>query len=265
MFRLRRYWKSILLAAIFSLPVAVIARPVQLVTGDAYPPFADPKLPDGGLATVLVTKTLDHAGISWKLTYAPWKRGYQMTLDGDAMATFPYFRDAEREAAMNFSVPLFRLANVLFVHAEQRRPIHSEQDFSRRLLCLPTGYTDVYLKPWLRDDLLTIHRADDLPACFKLLQLQRVDGVAISDAVGWAAIREAGFDAKAFRTPGITFSENWLHLIVAKENPDGAQFLQAFNQSWQTLVKAGAFDAIVRQHAGDEYAEDFARFSRQSP
>lgn len=249
-------------------PCAVAQEPtVELVTGDNYPPFADPNLPGGGLAVELVTQTFDHAGLPWRLTFEPWARGYQLTLSGARHATFPYFRDSEREAEMRFPTPLFRLANVLFVNANHPTPIETLADLSGKTLCLPQGYTTVYIDPWLKDAGVELHRPETLEHCFLLLGLMRVDGVPISDAVGWAAIRsqglvEAGLREADFREARLTLSENWLHLIVSKSLPQGAELLRRFDEAWTSLAAQGAFDQRVRERAGEAYAREFIEFSR---
>ena len=85
------------------------AAPVQLVTGDDYAPFTDRELPQGGMLTELVQQALLQAGHQPKLSWLPWKRGYQATLRGQFDVTFPYLKTAEREADYLFSAPLYEI------------------------------------------------------------------------------------------------------------------------------------------------------------
>ena len=86
------------------------AAPVQLVTGDDYAPFTDRELPQGGMLTELVQQALLQAGHQPKLSWLPWKRGYQATLRGQFDATWEkYYQtavDSGLEAAVKESADL---------------------------------------------------------------------------------------------------------------------------------------------------------------
>lgn len=75
---------------------ACAAEQFALVTGEDYPPFADPRLPGGGLATILVRQVVAALGATARVDFLPWRRGYEDTLRGRYDGTFPYVRTPER-------------------------------------------------------------------------------------------------------------------------------------------------------------------------
>ncbi|MGH1410369.1 MAG: substrate-binding periplasmic protein, partial [Aeromonas sp.] len=82
------------------------AAPLSLVTGE-FSPYSGARLPDGGESTRLVTTLFREAGQrDLSVAYMPWSRGYQLTLQGDAAATYPYAWTAERAKLFYYSAPI---------------------------------------------------------------------------------------------------------------------------------------------------------------
>ena len=70
---------------------------VKMSSGDDYAPYVSTTRPDGGLITALVRQILQKAGYALQLQIKPWKRGYVDGKSGLDVATFPYYRNADRE------------------------------------------------------------------------------------------------------------------------------------------------------------------------
>lgn len=234
-------------ACLLALPAAA----AEIVTGNDYAPYSDEKLPEGGFATDLVRTVLTNLGDAPRLRFLPWKRGYQMTAAGEALATFPYVRNPDREAEMLFSDALyFDLSRIVFNKAA---PIAYDgmASLKGKTLCNPTGYV-VYpeIKAALDAKDLRAQEPNDMPACLKFLDVGRADFIISSLPVIRATAGDLGLTEKIgfAETP---FKENASYLIVGKKTAGGAAFLQTFNAGLAAYKATPAYAALVKKHGLD--------------
>jgi|GEM_PF-277050 len=82
------------------------AEQVTFVVGE-WAPFVTRSRPDLGNHTKRVAEVFARAGIDAVFEFMPWKRAFELTRAGDAVATFPWASTPERRAAFLYSrVPL---------------------------------------------------------------------------------------------------------------------------------------------------------------
>ncbi len=226
-------------------------EPLLLVTGNDYSPFSGHDLPQGGFTTELVTAAFDKAGIATSVRFLPWKRGYLMAKDHEALGTFPYVRDAQREADFLFSDTLLDVTVKFFLTAEQAFFYEDAASLEDNVLCRPLGYTLEPIKTKILTDESHLWQPRSLTKCFELLLAGRIYAVPISEPVGWATIKEAGWRSEQFRLYPLALAHNSHHLIIARDYPNALQVLNQFNSALAELRKNGDYDQILRKHLPD--------------
>ena len=198
-----KLWLKILIFVCFCIATlqmtyAFAANPkIQILTGTDYAPYADPKLPNGGVITALVSRVFQEMGHDVHIVFYPWKRAYQRVLDVKSDATFPYAKNAEREELFHYSRPINAINVRVFESQTRNKRFVTLDDMLDATYCQPLGYqTEPELVEMISRGVLTRFEATDMEACFNTLGLGRVDFVVANDLVAWASANRA-FDGNA--------------------------------------------------------------------
>lgn len=248
-----------LLSLLLLLPLTAQAQatsdavgPVALVSGNEYAPYADSSLPQGGMTAEIVTRALAKMGLGSSIVWQPWSRGYQETRIGNFSATFPYVRNAEREADFLYSDVIVNIRYQLYIKAGR-----SNTDFSKleslagKTYCLPLGWAQVgVLGDMIADGRIKLVRPPQMRNCMLMLSMGRVDFIAAEEHLGAAALRASGVPVGTIIAhPGTPFDNRQLHLIAPKSLASSAALLKKFNAGLAILRKSGEYDAIVKAHS----------------
>ncbi|HET8904835.1 MAG TPA: transporter substrate-binding domain-containing protein, partial [Saccharospirillum sp.] len=179
--------------AVLLAPAMVTAEQtatLQLVTGDNYAPFSDQSLPQGGLATHLVTYLFAQMQQPVEVEVVSWAEGYQATLDGDYAGTFPYIQSEERQADFLFSEPLFTVSSFAYVDQSSTINARRPEDLAGLTLCLPVGFSHgPALDDLVQSGAITRVTPPDMPSCFAMLQSGEADFVKINRYVARELLR----------------------------------------------------------------------------
>lgn len=220
----------------------------EFLTGNDYAPYTDEKLPDGGFATELVTAVLTGMGESPRIRFFPWKRGYQMTMSGEALGTFPYVRNPDREAEMLFSEPLYHDISRIFSAKARPLAYNDVESLKGKTFCNPTGYV-VYpeIKGLLDAKELRLQDPADMSGCLKSLDVGRADFIISSSSVVTALSADLGLSGK-FAAAEKPFRENASYLLIGKNTAGGPAFMAKFNASLSAYRASAAYAALVKKH-----------------
>lgn len=74
------------------------------------------KKPCANLTTEIVAAALEAAGHQLQLEVLPWTKCESDVLSGKYVGTFPYAKNAEREARYKFSTPIYQSQDVIFLN-----------------------------------------------------------------------------------------------------------------------------------------------------
>jgi ABC-type amino acid transport substrate-binding protein len=97
---------------------------------------------------------------------------------------------------------------------------------------------------------------NDMPACFRMLEANRVEMVFSNEVVGWASIDEAGLKRDNFKTIGDPFVSKHEHLMVsAKAVPDSEKLMAEFDRELQKLNNEGVIKDLWLKHLQFEMSE----------
>jgi len=89
-------------------------QPVDIVTGE-WKPYTSNGLTNKGIAGEIVKAVLNDAGYTPNITFLPFYLGYEKTLNGDFIGTYPYFYTQKRAEDFYFSSqPLFKVSTQFY-------------------------------------------------------------------------------------------------------------------------------------------------------
>lgn len=220
------------------------ADPIRLVTGE-FPPFTSDNLENKGLATEIITLALEEMGHNAEITFLPWKRGYQSTLNGTFLGTFAYSKNAERTKTWLFSVPLYQLQEVFFTKKSSNIHFEDEADLYGLSVCKPIGYNLFKLRKLAENSKISLARPKSMDLCFSMLNGERIDLVMTNEATGWKIVEQYPEFKEKFRVLKKPFVDIGHHLIIPRSAKNGSAFLKQFNAIIQQKTKDGTIDSIV--------------------
>jgi polar amino acid transport system substrate-binding protein len=224
------------------------AETLNLVTGNNYPPFTDENLPQRGMATEIVALAFERVGYQTRITFRPWRRGYEETKKGLFAATFPYIKTDDRLKHFYYSQPINTVYTRIFVTKDSR--IKRLQDLKGQRICIPLGYgvskrfDDLFREPSTDREVNPV----DLEGCLRMMVSGRKDFFIINEINGWMTIQKIFHSKDGFRTLDTEFEEESHHLIVSKHLPNGRALLYDFNRGLEKLKQDGILQRIIRRH-----------------
>ena len=96
--------------------------------------------------------------------------------------------------------------------------------------------------------LVPMQRVSLIEACFRMLQLGRVDFAVAGQNTGWAAVRQLAAQGKGFHMADFVLAEEPVALAFPRALPESAARLRAFNAALKKLRGAGVLQQIEAQH-----------------
>jgi len=220
---------------------------LRLATGMDYAPYADPELPGGGVITQVVQRVFEEANYQTEVEYYPWKRAYNRTMSVQNDATFPYAKDITREEHFLYSRPINEINIRFYEFRERALGIKTIEDMRGLTYCQPLGYlTEPELKDYVAKGSVSKFEAKDMPTCFKVLGLGRVDFILANDLVAWESA-QAVFGADGFeriKPADEPLRRAHEYLIVSRKHPNGPALIEAFNKAYDKLLGDGTLQEI---------------------
>jgi len=243
---------------------------IRVLTGGDYKPFTDKKLPNGGMITDIVDRSLSSqqlavAGPNSKLSWVnDWAAHLDPLLVNKAFDIgFPWFRpncakydELDKPAKFrcdnfHFSKPVFEILVLFFKRKASAFTFKSDNDVIGSKICRPSGYFTFDLdekgRNWVKDKKITLVRPQTVEECFRLLNSGGVDAVALNEFTGKASLK------KLAMTDSITTIEKpvsilTLHVVVAKTHERAKALLAYMNAGLARIRSNGVYGAIVDRH-----------------
>jgi polar amino acid transport system substrate-binding protein len=234
------------------ISVSAAAAPLRLVTGSDYPPFADPQLPSGGLATALVLAAFAAADVPAEAPqFEPWRRGYEDVLSGVFDATFPYVHTVQREGDVLYSDAIYDVVSVALFRAGSDRDYAGPDSLKGLSLCLPIGFGSAPpVAALIKAGEVHVEQPTTPDHCLRELAEGHVDVfISAADLIDQRLKVLFGTASPVVRATRPVDRQS-LHLIVARANPGAAGLIQQFNRGLATLRADGRYDEIVRRGLG---------------
>ncbi|WP_152219606.1 ABC transporter substrate-binding protein [Pseudomonas sp. SCB32] len=237
----------LLLLLLCLVSVAPRADEVLRMAADRWPPYADIRLPGGGVAVHLVRAALQRAGYASEYVEVPWPRVLYGVRGGEYDLVVDAWYSPDRETFGEYSEPY--LTNRVRLIKRQGSPItfaHLADLYPYRIAVV-RGYS--YSPEFDRDPQLQRVKVLSFANAAMMLQAGRVD-LTLEDEVT-ARYQFAG-ELTAIRDQleflPVPLAEKGLHILVSLRNPKHAQIVAAFNEAIRTMRADGSYDALMRKH-----------------
>jgi polar amino acid transport system substrate-binding protein len=217
---------------------------LPLVTGNDYAPFADKRLPNGGMISEIVTASFHAVGRQTHIAFLPWRRSFMGVERGLYSGTFPHFKTPELEERFYFSQPIYPLKQRIYVAAESSLSFGELNDLAGLRLCSPIGHViHDSLQKLIYNAAISIISPSSTEICARMLERGRVDFMALDETV-----YQHQFSNARLKAVGKPLDNSELFLLFPKNSPDSLGLLWEFNAGLQTVKECGLFDEIIQRH-----------------
>lgn len=237
--------RALLLA--LALPFGVqAAEPLHLVS-DRWPPYTDSTMPGGGLAVHLVSTLLTRAGYAIDYSEVPWSRALYGVQNGEYDVLVDAWRNSEREQYGEYSQPY--LVNRLRFIQRKGAGIAFERlsDLYPYRFAVVRDYA--YSTSFNSDQRLQKVPVLNFANAAMMVAAGRVE-LTLEDEL--TATYQFDHELRGLRdkleflpTP---LSENPLHILVSRSNPQHAQIVADFNRELEKMRADGSYDAFMNIH-----------------
>ncbi|SDV10636.1 substrate-binding periplasmic protein [Pseudomonas mucidolens] len=241
-----RLSRAVAVLVLLTLAPAAAAERLRLVA-DAWPPFTDVTLLNGGLATDIVTTALARAGYPSDFKQVPWARALMGVGDGRYDVLINAWYDDTRKQLGQFSAE-YLLNRVRFL---KRRDDPVEFQNLQQLQAYPIavvrGYaysTDFDAEPGLQK--IPVH---NFAMAVRMLAAERVRLTVEDEYVArYYLARESPRVRNALEFLPKTLSENSLHILVSLKNPKHEQIVAGFDREIARMKADGSYARLLKRH-----------------
>ncbi|WAH59217.1 transporter substrate-binding domain-containing protein [Pseudomonas silvicola] len=241
-----------LLRVSYLLGLLLVAQPASAdrlrLVADAWPPFTDATMVNGGLATELVTTALARAGYASEFDQVPWARALLGIDEGRYDVLVNAWYSDERTRIGQFSGSYLQ-NRILFIKA-RGSPI----GFSGNLdelhpypIAIVRGYA--YSGAFDSDGELQKVQVHNFPMAVRMLAAGRVQLTLEDELVARYYLgREIPRVRDAVEFLPVPLSLNHLHILVSLRNPDHAKIVAAFDKAIGQMQADGTYRRLLKQY-----------------
>ena len=241
-----RFSRAVALFGVLLLAMPALAQRLRLVA-DAWPPFTDATLINGGLATDIVSTALARAGYASEFEQVPWARALMGVGDGRYDVVVNAWYDEARTHLGQFSGEY--LLNRVRLIKRRDDPI----DFQRLEqlhdypIAVVRGYA--YSAAFDGDTQLQKVPVHNFVMAVRMLAAQRVRLTLEDEYVArYYLSRESPRVRNAVEFLPKPLSENSLHILVSLKNPEHAQIVASFDREIAKMKADGSYERLMRLH-----------------
>lgn len=241
-----RLHRAVALIGLLLLSQIAAAEKLRLVA-DAWPPFTDATLVNGGVATDIVSTALARAGYASDFEQVPWARALLGVGEGRYDVLVNAWFNEERTHIGQFSSE-YLLNRVRFL---KRKDTPIEYNNLQQLHTYPVavvrGYA--YSPEFDGDAALQKVQVHSFPMAVRMLAADRVKLTLEDEYVArYYLARESSKVRNAVEFLPNPLSENSLHILVSLKNPDHEQIVAGFDREIAAMKEDGSYERLLRQH-----------------
>lgn len=217
------------------------------MAGDAWAPYADTTLLNGGLATDLINTALSRAGYSTEYEQVPWARAVHGLNEGryDILINAWYSDDRTRIGQFSAAYLTNRLRFI------KRKDFDVDYQSLAQLhphtIAVVRGYA---YSPAFDNDLeLKKVPVASFSTAVRMLAAGRVE-LTVEDeyAARYALSRESQDVQGSVEFLPTSLAENTLHILVSLKNPEHEQIVARFDQEIAAMKADGSYDKLFKLH-----------------
>ncbi|MCO7574092.1 transporter substrate-binding domain-containing protein [Pseudomonas chlororaphis] len=241
-----RLHRALALIGLLLLGHSASAEKLRLVA-DAWPPFTDATLVNGGVATDIVSTALSRAGYASEFEQVPWARALLGIGEGRYDVLVNAWYNEERTHLGQFSSE-YMVNRVRFI---KRKDAALEYNNLKQLHEYPVavvrGYA--YSPEFDNDPGLQKVPVHNFAMAVRMLAADRVKLTLEDEYVArYYLARESPRVRSAVEFLPKPLSENSLHILVSLKNPEHAQIVARFDREIAAMKADGSYDRLLRQH-----------------
>ncbi|MDB5980389.1 MAG: amino acid transporter periplasmic protein [Pseudomonas sp.] len=217
------------------------------LVADAWPPFTDINLVNGGLATDIVSTALQRAGYATEFEQVPWARAMLGLGEGRYDVLINAWFTHERTLIGEFSNE-YLLNRVRFLKRKDN-PITFDnlKDLHPYSVAVVRGYA--YSNAFDNDPLLQKVPVHSFSMAVRMVAAARVDLTAEDEYVARYNLNLESQDVRdSVEFLPKSLSENSLHILVSLKNPDHAKIAASFDREITAMKADGSYDKLFRKH-----------------
>ncbi|HEY0954978.1 MAG TPA: transporter substrate-binding domain-containing protein [Roseateles sp.] len=220
-----KWWVALLAGA---GGMAAAQEPVRLCVTD-FPPYVSAEAPEGGRITALARRAFSAARLPIETVQVPWVRALSMAKKGECLL-LTLWRDRERDAWFQYSLPVARMELGFFVRADSPSPLPADAR-----VALQRGS---YLPPALASGRYRIHELVDPRPGLEMLKRGRVDAVFSERASLEHLLRRLPPDqADDFRWQDPPLEVKPTFMAISKFHPQAQAWLELLNREIRRSVR----------------------------
>jgi polar amino acid transport system substrate-binding protein len=241
-----RLHRAFALIGLLLLGQSAYAEKLRMVA-DAWPPFTDSTLVNGGLATDIVSTALARAGYASDFEQVPWARALLGVGEGryDVLVN-AWFNEARTQFGQ-FSGE-YLLNRVRFIKRKEE-PIeyNNLQQLHEYPIAIVRGYA--YLPAFDDDQDLQKVPVHSFSMAVRMLAADRVKLTLEDEYVArYYLARESPKVRNAVEFLPNPLSENSLHILVSLKNPEHQQIIAGFDREIAAMKADGSYEKLLKQH-----------------
>lgn len=239
----------LLLFALAIAPTLQAKETVRLVTGE-FQPYTSKTLRNGGPMTQLIREAFEAEGYEVEVSFEPWKRGYQRTLEGIYDATFPYSFNTDRAKHFSYSTPLRQRDVHIFALKQSNFEYRTADDLKGLRFCTGLGY-NVFpeIQGLIDQRISTLHVVPNIENCLNMIVQGRADATYMNEEVAWKLINLHVAQPELYEEVGPPIHIVKESLIVSKRTNQTRELIQRFNHALERIKTNGRYQTIMRQLA----------------
>ncbi|WPN46882.1 substrate-binding periplasmic protein [Pseudomonas sp. P8_241] len=214
---------------------------------DAWPPFTDATLVNGGLATDIVSTALARAGYASEFEQVPWARALMGLGDGRYDVLVNAWYNDERRKIGQFSGE-YLLNRVRFIKRKDAPIEYNDlQQMHTYLIAVVRGYA--YSPAFDEDESMQKVPVHSFAMAVRMLAADRVKLTLEDEYVArYYLARESPKVRNAVEFLPKPLSENSLHILVSLKNPRHQQIVAGFDREIAAMKADGSYAKLMRQH-----------------
>lgn len=241
-----RFSRAVALFGVLLLAMPALAQRLRLVA-DAWPPFTDATLINGGLATDIVSTALARAGYASEFEQVPWARALMGVGDGRYDVVVNAWYDEARTKLGQFSGEYLLNRVRLIKRRDDPIDFQNLEQLHDYPIAVVRGYA--YSAAFDGDTQLQKVPVHNFVMAVRMLAAQRVRLTVEDEYVArYYLSRESLRVRNAVEFLPKALSENSLHILVSLKNPEHAQIVAGFDREIAKMKVDGSYERLMRLH-----------------
>ena len=246
----RLFWAFNLLGAFCGILLPTVGQTAERLrlVADAWPPFTDSTMVNGGLATELVSTALTRAGYATQFEQVPWARAMLGLEEGRYDVLVNAWFSEDRQKIGEFSkgflenrIRLLRKVNSSFDYKGDLNTLHL------RPVAVVRGYA--YSTAFDDDAKIVKVPVHNFSMAVRMVAAERVT-FAIEDeyVARYFLMRESSQVRNSVEFIGPPLAQNDLHILVSLKNPEHARIVAAFDKAVAGMRADGTYQRLLKAY-----------------